>query len=400
MKTQRISRAYLAPAAALLMTLAAGPALADGFIVGGTVSGTLMPDRKSDLRSAAGATGTFEREHNTGYGVGLAYGYGVDLFRLQLEGDYYRTEIDKGTFSAPFTGTYDSQIDLYTATLNAYVDAPLDRWGVTGPLANLRPYVGAGIGAGWMQGDLYDGDGIVYQGSAGLAYNMGDGLSLDLGYRYTRMPVDDDTTVTGIRVEGADFEIHRVGLGLRYQFGASKQNGYASNQPVTMQPVMGEAGAPMGMPGPAALPSDMAPGTFGGTYGSQQAYGAPPAYAAQPAYGAPGTGALMGAGMPAYGAPALAGGIPDGMGEAVHGGSGRYGVQVGAFNNSDAAMAAWPAAQRRHGLSGAAPRVVAEQVPGKGRMHRLYAAGLSKSEADRACSRMKARGDWCRVAAL
>jgi len=176
----------------------------------------------------------------TGVGsVGWAFGNGI---RVEGEVSYRENQID--TFQRSGRNAFNSagvnrQLGLMA---NAFYDIPLGdplRLGVT-----FTPYVGGGIGSGWMQGrglraTFPDGGGVTidnasgwnfaYQAIGGIAFGLGQfvpGLSLTTEYRYySTLDLDFSGTNRSSGSSGttrisssAPNHNHSVLVGLRYAF--------------------------------------------------------------------------------------------------------------------------------------------------------------------------------------
>jgi opacity protein-like surface antigen len=102
-----------------------------------------------------------------------------------------------------WSGNYDttiSDLDATTLTGNTYIDIPLD--------LSFTPYVGAGAGWGWVDGDNgTDDSGFTWNVMAGATFTLTDNLALDAGYRFR-----------DIIIEGDDFTDHTISAGALFKF--------------------------------------------------------------------------------------------------------------------------------------------------------------------------------------
>lgn len=91
--------------------------------------------------------------------------------------------------------------DLSTTTVlgNLYFD-----WANDSP---FTPYVGAGIGYGWVDSDLGDDSGLALGLTAGVAVGITDNVAIDAGYRFR------DTMISG-----SDPQEHQAVVGVRFSF--------------------------------------------------------------------------------------------------------------------------------------------------------------------------------------
>ena len=101
-----------------------------------------------------------------------------DTFRIETDYMHTRAKWDDFAFKTD------------TIFLNALVDARIDSLYRFFYKQRLVPYVGAGIGMTWIDGDEIhtDKDAVTSMAAmAGLAIEMGEHFALDLGYRYVYM---------------------------------------------------------------------------------------------------------------------------------------------------------------------------------------------------------------------
>jgi opacity protein-like surface antigen len=114
--------------------------------------------------------------------------------------DMFRTDL-----TVDFTGDYEiapgAEISTTTVMGNAYLDWANDTM--------FTPYVGAGIGYGWVNGSggASDRDGLALGLASGVAIDLTTNLSMDIGYRFR-----------DIMVSGADVYEHQGTVGLRVKF--------------------------------------------------------------------------------------------------------------------------------------------------------------------------------------
>jgi opacity protein-like surface antigen len=114
--------------------------------------------------------------------------------------DFIRTDI-----TGDFTGDYEIApgADISTTTVlgNLYFD-----WANE---SMFTPYIGAGVGYGWVNGSglASDDDGIAVGAAAGVAIDLTNNISLDTGYRYRN-----------IDVSGDNVQEHQATVGFRFKF--------------------------------------------------------------------------------------------------------------------------------------------------------------------------------------
>jgi opacity protein-like surface antigen len=114
--------------------------------------------------------------------------------------DAFRADV-----TADFTGDYEiapgAEISTTTVMGNAYLDWAND--------SMFTPYVGAGVGYGWVngKGGADDKDGIALGLATGVAVDLTSNLAVDVGYRFR-----------DIMVSGKDTIEHQATVGLRVKF--------------------------------------------------------------------------------------------------------------------------------------------------------------------------------------
>jgi opacity protein-like surface antigen len=114
--------------------------------------------------------------------------------------DFLRADV-----TADFSGDYEVApgADISTTTVlgNVYFD-----WANE---SMFTPYVGAGIGYGWVDGTgtATDDDGIALGAAAGVAVDLTNNLAVDAGYRYRN-----------IDVSGDNVQEHQAAVGIRFKF--------------------------------------------------------------------------------------------------------------------------------------------------------------------------------------
>ena len=122
-------------------------------------------------------------------GGGVGYQWGP-MFRTDLRFDYgFNYDLGAG-----------EEASIGTATVNAYIDMPID--------FVLKPYVGAGVGYGFVNaGNGLDQDGLAAALTGGVTFDVSQGVAVDVGYRFRNIFGEDD-----------DIQDHAVTGGLRFKF--------------------------------------------------------------------------------------------------------------------------------------------------------------------------------------
>ena len=191
-----------------------------------------------DVESLSGpVTFDSDADYDKGIGVYTSLGYSYNSgWRTELEFSYRNHDARHWVSQPPifsgFTGgTLDGEVSSYAFMANLLKD--FGRGAVS-------PYVGAGIGLARVKSELTgvnpgaiggyspmivdDADlTMAYQGIAGLAFQLAEGLALDLSYRYfgTLQPEFAGTLGGAPFTYKTDYTSHNVFAGLRWNFGAS-----------------------------------------------------------------------------------------------------------------------------------------------------------------------------------
>ncbi|WP_243545866.1 porin family protein [Pseudodesulfovibrio tunisiensis] len=173
-----------------------------GPYVGMLLSGQQL--QETDV-SATGLDVTFD----PGFGVTAYAGYHWPIgLRLELEGSYFKSDIDKvkagGASAHP-----DGSVDMKAIMVNALWEFEnSSQW---------FAYLGLGGGYGWSKGEVYGdhaSDSVpLMQPILGVGYHLTENISMNLDYKYTFGL--DTLDYDGVK---GDFDAHRLGLGLRYNF--------------------------------------------------------------------------------------------------------------------------------------------------------------------------------------
>ena len=127
------------------------------------------------------------------FGAGVGFQWSP-MFRTDLRVDY-GIETDRDVeFSDKFG----------TVTANGYVDVPLD--------FAITPYIGAGIGYGFVSTDLADDNGLAAALMGGLTFDVSKFVAIDVGYRFRTL-----VTEGGLFVDDNPRD-HAATIGLRFNF--------------------------------------------------------------------------------------------------------------------------------------------------------------------------------------
>ncbi len=150
-------------------------------------------------------------------GIGFAGALGLRItpqFRLEFEGGYRKTDLNRLNLSSGTSGDVGGEIRTYTGMLNGYYDFDVN-W------KNLQPFVSAGLGFAFHDGEVVDIIGnttdasedaytLAWQMGGGLKYRIDKGLAFTGSYRLLG--------TTDIAFGGTDlgYSSHEIRLGVEY----------------------------------------------------------------------------------------------------------------------------------------------------------------------------------------
>ena len=210
--------------------VAKGHAPSKGGFYAALRGGITAPD---DTEFAVGALGidsvTNHYDDLGGFGT-VAAGFGMGGLRLEAELGYFETGIDTHTAVTGGVGTqFDADasfgdLSVVTVMANAYYDIDL---GI------FAPFVGAGLGIGFVSADEFgvdalvgaiddgvalddDDSGFAYQLTAGLGIAVTEQITAEIGYRYQAVMAD----LEAVTEAESDFDIesHNGFIGVRFGF--------------------------------------------------------------------------------------------------------------------------------------------------------------------------------------
>jgi outer membrane protein OmpA-like peptidoglycan-associated protein len=224
---------------AAVATLAAAPAaLADQGVYGAigaglsyvgpdrdfeSTSGPLLFDSEADYENGIGAYTTLGHESASGWRKEFEFSF--------RENDLRHFPGDGLAFTGWNENTVDGDVQSIAFMFNVIKNFNSD--------SAVTPFVGLGAGIARVKADYSGADPsfsggfgsleihdksweFAYQGIAGLAFALAEGLSLDLSYRYFRtMDPDFSGTLAGTAAQfKQEYNSHSVFAGLRWNFGA------------------------------------------------------------------------------------------------------------------------------------------------------------------------------------
>jgi opacity protein-like surface antigen len=208
----------------------------------------VMEDKRDPMMRLPGTVSGANRS-KTGFGADLGFGYQFSemlradaTFGLAARSKQTLTSRYACTLTSGQDGTCDetarTSIDRYPLLANVYVDL--------GAFGGLRPYLGAGAGVAfvtqsWDRNAVFDRTTpfayanvsptygaspnvgktsvtrFAYALMAGVGYDISDGVTLDVGYRFLDMGKSVAIPYAGAGVRTVNLREHQVRVGLRYR---------------------------------------------------------------------------------------------------------------------------------------------------------------------------------------
>lgn len=206
MKTVFFSAALLASASAF----AATPI--DGWYAGVSGGYTWMPNNLSTTRHALS---WHNARYDSGYHAGGSIGYKSNPMRYEVQYTYINADVDRFYINNILQTGVRGETSASLGMANIYYDFP-------NLLSCLQPFVGAGLGYGWVDGRFESrtpfgltylkaqNSVFAYQATAGITYNFSENYALNLAYRYVGSDRVDNL--------GRVFQSHLASLGVVYRF--------------------------------------------------------------------------------------------------------------------------------------------------------------------------------------
>ncbi len=182
--------------------------------------GLNIPKDMDFSESRSGQRGSVRLESGGNFAGALGFRFSRHL-RMEAELGYSEANFNRIKFSGG-AGDFDlgGELVRWTGLLSLYYDAPVD-W-------KIRPFIGAGAGFAYHEGDLNDRSGLtgfsvddsdrsfIWQLSGGLRYDIGPGVGLSAGYRYLN---GQDLGFEGYNI---DYGSHEFRVGLDYDIPVKK----------------------------------------------------------------------------------------------------------------------------------------------------------------------------------
>ncbi len=144
---------------------------------------------RGDLGASWLRSSGWSKDHAFAFSGGVGYQY-TDYLRGELAVDW----------SGRYTIAPGAKISTGAVLGNVYFDVKND--------SMFTPYVGAGLGYGWINGSgTADKSGLAMGVNAGVSVDLTSNLAVDVGYRFR-----------DIAVKGTDPREHQIMTGLRFKF--------------------------------------------------------------------------------------------------------------------------------------------------------------------------------------
>ena len=146
-----------------------------------------------------------------GYNAGGSIGFKSNPMRYEGELSFLNANLKKFTINNVQQTGVNGYNDAFLGLAKVYYDFP-------NLLNAIQPFVGAGVGYGWVEAKLnstnnqYTGSNsvVAYQATAGLTYNFSENYALNLSYRYV--------VTAHVNNLGSIFQAQLANLGLVYRF--------------------------------------------------------------------------------------------------------------------------------------------------------------------------------------
>jgi OOP family OmpA-OmpF porin len=210
--------------------------------------------------------------YNTGGGFAGRFGYDFGMLRLETElGKHYnnlgRLEVNTDTTLGLATGNATAgrtHSTYYMFNMVVDFDSLADDMAI-------EPFVGGGLGVATVKlqqltgnlGSAYvnsSDDALAYQAFAGVRTSLAENVDLSLRYRFMSTNDGDPLDRLGNSFKSS-YDVHDIGLGITYKFGANNRTELAkAPQPVAIEPrveprpATGPDPAPVAEIAPAAPP--------------------------------------------------------------------------------------------------------------------------------------------------
>ncbi len=156
-------------------------------------------------------------EFDTGWAAFGAGGFGIDNWRVEVEGGYRQNDLQNTVMKwwGP-KADGEGEVTEISAMLNVLYDVPLfDRLSLSIGLGVGADYASVIMETGWGPVDESDWH-FAYQGIAGLNYAITDLTVVFVNYRYANVRDINLEPAANYSIDGGDFEKHAATAGVRF----------------------------------------------------------------------------------------------------------------------------------------------------------------------------------------
>lgn len=155
-------------------------------------------------------------KYQSGFDGGGSFGFKSNPMRYEGEVTYLKANTDKFNINNVLQTTVSGYNQGLFGLANVYYDFP----GLATPI--LQPYLGAGLGYGWIETKLNNqvplpaanfnarNSAFAYQGTTGVTFNFAENYALNISYRYL--------ATTKLSQFGEIFQAHIANVGAIYRF--------------------------------------------------------------------------------------------------------------------------------------------------------------------------------------
>ena len=172
--------------------------------------GLNMPFDQSFTDSDSNTSGEMQFKNTTSFAGALGLRLS-NQFRVEAELGYKNNDVDTIDFNGAGQFDLDGNLKSFTGLMNIYYDFNVP-W-------KVQPYVGAGLGLGWFEGDIStpggpsftkDSTNLIWNAGAGIKYRTRSNVAFTAGYRYL------DSTELDFGDVKMDYSDHEIRVGLEY----------------------------------------------------------------------------------------------------------------------------------------------------------------------------------------
>ncbi len=175
------------------------------------------------VNTRVSGVGPLKVENTAAYALSGALGYDFGSVRFEIETSGHASSVN--TFSRLADGKMqkgsEGELSSFAVLANLYYDFK--------QRGKYTPYIGAGVGAAYVEFDDYgtdanpnilsdNGSGLAYQGIAGFEYELHERIGITAEYRYFATSDIEMTTTLGSNPVDVPYRNHSLLAGLRMKF--------------------------------------------------------------------------------------------------------------------------------------------------------------------------------------